>query len=56
MAILPGTRQGPFEVVCAIGVDAMGEARDTRLERTVAIKLLPAHLADNPNLRTQHQN
>jgi Tol biopolymer transport system component/predicted Ser/Thr protein kinase len=49
MAISPGKRLGPYEVLSAIGAGGMGEvykARDTRLERTVAIKVLPPHLAD----------
>jgi Tol biopolymer transport system component len=44
MAILPGTRLGPYEVVSAIGAGGMGEvysARDTRLNRNVALKVLP---------------
>ena len=54
MAILPGKRLGPYEVLSAIGAGGMGEvyrARDTRLDRTVAIKVLPPHLADSPELR-----
>src|SRR6201998_2609011 len=54
MAILPGTRLGPYEILSAIGTGGMGEvyrARDTRLDRIVAIKVLPAHLADRPELR-----
>ena len=44
MTLLPGTRLGPYEVVVPVGAGGMGEvykARDTRLGRTVAIKLLP---------------
>src|SRR6202521_4046945 len=44
MAILPGTRLGPYEILSAIGAGGMGEvfsATDTRLHRTVAIKILP---------------
>ena len=46
----PGTRLGPYEVVAFIGAGGMGEvykARDTRLGRTVAIKVLPAHLSSS---------
>jgi Tol biopolymer transport system component/predicted Ser/Thr protein kinase len=54
MAILPGRRLGPYEILSPIGAGGMGEvyeARDTRLERIVAIKVLPAHLADRAELR-----
>jgi serine/threonine protein kinase len=54
MAILPGRRLGPYEILSAIGAGGMGEvykARDTRLDRIVAIKVLPTHLADRPDLR-----
>ena len=51
MALKPGTRLGPYEVLSQIGAGGMGEVykgRDTRLERLVAIKTLPAHLAEQP--------
>jgi Tol biopolymer transport system component/predicted Ser/Thr protein kinase len=54
MAILSGRRLGPYEILSAIGAGGMGEvykARDTRLDRIVAIKVLPAHLADRAELR-----
>src|SRR6202049_1894803 len=54
MAVNPGTRLGSYEVVAQIGAGGMGEvykARDTRLDRIVAIKVLPAHLADRAELR-----
>src|SRR6202790_1484320 len=54
MTILPGRRLGPYEILSAIGAGGMGEvykARDTRLNRIVAIKVLPAHLADRAELR-----
>ncbi|MCW8984347.1 MAG: protein kinase, partial [Thermoanaerobaculales bacterium] len=54
MAIEVGARLGPYEIEEAIGAGGMGEvyrARDTRLERSVAIKVLPAHLAESPELR-----
>ena len=49
-----GTMLGPNEILSLIGAGGMGEvykARDTRLDRFVAIKTLPAHLADRPELR-----
>jgi serine/threonine protein kinase len=54
MAIVPGRRLGPYEILSAIGARGMGEvykARNTRLDRTVAIRVLPAHLADRAELR-----
>jgi eukaryotic-like serine/threonine-protein kinase len=50
MGINPGTKLGPYEIVAAIGAGGMGEvyrAHDTRLERDVAIKVLPASLASD---------
>jgi serine/threonine protein kinase len=50
MQLEPGTRLGPYEVVGAIGAGGMGEvyrARDTRLDRTVALKVLPAFFASD---------
>jgi len=49
-----GTKLGPYEIQCPLGAGGMGEvyrARDTRLDRTVAIKILPEHLADNAEAR-----
>jgi len=54
MPLSPGAKLGPYEIQAAAGVGGMGEvyrARDTRLERTVAIKVLPAHLSGNPEQR-----
>jgi Tol biopolymer transport system component len=51
MALAAGTHLGPYEILSPLGAGGMGEvyrARDTRLERTVAIKILPAHLASDP--------
>ena len=49
-----GTKLGPYEIVAPIGAGGMGEvykARDTRLDRTVALKVLPAHVAADPQFR-----
>ena len=48
MALSPGTRLGPYEIVSAIGAGGMGEvyrATDTKLKRQVAIKILPPSVA-----------
>jgi len=49
MGLASGTKLGPYEIATPLGAGGMGEvyrARDTRLDRSVAIKILPAHLAD----------
>jgi eukaryotic-like serine/threonine-protein kinase len=54
VALAPGTRLGAYEILTQIGVGGMGEvykARDTRLDRTVAIKILPDNLASDPQFR-----
>src|SRR6266513_220513 len=51
MPLVPGTKLGPYEITMPLGAGGMGEvyrARDTRLERTVAIKILPAQLSSDP--------
>jgi serine/threonine protein kinase/Tol biopolymer transport system component len=58
MPILPGRRLGPYEILSSIGAGGMGEvykARDTRLDRIVAIKALPTHLADRSDLRERFE-
>jgi len=53
-----GTKLGAYQIVAQIGAGGMGEvyrARDTRLDRMVAIKVLPAHLADKPELRERFE-
>jgi|CXWL01.1.fsa_nt_gi serine/threonine-protein kinase len=54
MTLTTGARLGPYEIQSAIGAGGQGEvykARDTRLDRTVAIKVLPEHLASDPQFR-----
>jgi eukaryotic-like serine/threonine-protein kinase len=54
MALAPGTRLGPYEIQSPLGAGGMGEvyrARDTRLERSVAVKILPSHLSHNPEAK-----
>jgi serine/threonine protein kinase len=58
MALANGTRLGPYEIVAPLGAGGMGEvyrARDTRLDRTVAIKILPPHFADDLNRRQRFE-
>jgi Tol biopolymer transport system component len=58
MSLSPGTKLGPYEIVAPIGAGGMGEvykAQDTRLDRTVAIKVLPPHLADDADLRQRFE-
>jgi Tol biopolymer transport system component len=54
MPLSTGTRLGPYEILGPLGAGGMGEvyrARDTRLDRTVAVKILPSHLSSEPILR-----
>src|SRR6202030_830742 len=54
MPLAPGAKLGPYEILAPLGAGGMGEvyrARDTRLERTVAIKILPAHLSNDPEAK-----
>src|SRR5438552_14807166 len=54
MSLAPGGRLGPYEIQSPLGVGGMGEvykARDTRLDRVVAIKILPESLAADPQFR-----
>src|ERR1700686_3164712 len=54
MPLSTGARLGPYEIQSALGAGGMGEvykARDTRLDRTIAIKILPASLAVDPQFR-----
>jgi eukaryotic-like serine/threonine-protein kinase len=58
MTLAAGSKLGPYEIGAPLGAGGMGEvyrARDTRLERTVAIKVLPQHLADTPEARQRFE-
>ena len=58
MALSSGSRLGPYEVLSPIGAGGMGEvyrATDTRLNRIVAIKVLPPHFADDPDMRQRFE-
>ena len=54
MALASGTKLGPYEIVSPLGAGGMGEvylARDTRLDRSVAVKILPSHLSKDPEAK-----
>src|SRR3954466_4835280 len=56
LGLTPGNKLGPYEILAPLGAGGMGEvyrAKDTRLERTVAVKVLPSHLSSNPDLRAR---
>src|SRR6187455_2935395 len=58
MSLTPGTRLGPYEIVSPLGAGGMGEvyrARDTRLGRDVAVKVLPQHLSSNSEIRQRFE-
>src|SRR5207244_9575599 len=58
MTLVAGNRLGPYEIVASIGAGGMGEvyrARDTRLDRTVAVKVLPAAFAKDAQLRLRFE-
>ena len=58
MALASGDRLGPYEIVSPIGAGGMGEvykAKDTRLDRTVAIKVMPARVAGDPEMKQRFE-
>ena len=58
MPLTPGTRLGPYEITAPLGAGGMGEvhrARDTRLGRDVAIKVLPVHLSQQPEIKARFE-
>jgi Protein kinase domain len=58
MPLISGARLGPYEIVGALGAGGMGEvykARDTRLDRLVAVKVLPEMLAADPQFRARFE-
>jgi serine/threonine protein kinase len=58
MTLASGTRLGPYELLAPVGAGGMGEvyrAKDTRLERTVAVKVLPAHLSSSAESRQRFE-
>ena len=59
MPLQSGTTLGPYEIQAPLGAGGMGEvykARDTRLDRTVAIKVLPGHVAADPDLKQRFES
>ena len=58
MTLTPGTTLGPYQIESPLGAGGMGEvykATDTRLDRTVAIKVLPEHVAADPDLKQRFE-
>jgi eukaryotic-like serine/threonine-protein kinase len=58
MPLTPGTRLGPYEILAPVGAGGMGEvhrARDTRLGRDVAVKILSTHLSSDPDLKQRFE-
>jgi Tol biopolymer transport system component len=58
MTLSAGSRLGPYEILAPLGAGGMGEvykARDTRLERTIAVKVLPAHISSSPTSKQRFE-
>ena len=58
MTLAPGTRLGPYQILSPLGAGGMGEvykAKDTRLERTVAVKVLPTGVSASPEVRQRFE-
>lgn len=58
MVLSSGSKLGPYEIEAPLGAGGMGEvyrARDTRLGRDVAIKILPQHLSSDPDLKARFE-
>jgi Tol biopolymer transport system component len=58
LTLAAGSRLGPYEILAPVGAGGMGEvyrARDTRLERTVAVKVLPPHLSGSEEIRQRFE-
>lgn len=58
MALTSGTKLGPYEILAPLGAGGMGEvyrARDARLNREVAVKILPSHLSENPEAKQRFE-
>src|SRR5919107_2472588 len=59
MTVSVGTRLGPYEIIAPLGSGGMGEvyrARDTRLDREVAIKVMAEHIAADPQMRSRFES
>ena len=58
MTLASGTKLGPYEILAPLGAGGMGEvykAKDARLDRFIAVKVLPEHLAKNPESRARFE-
>ena len=58
MTLVPGTKLGPYEILSPLGAGGMGEvykARDTRLERTVAVKILPPRFSEDADMKQRFE-